>query len=197
MCVAAARDSKFAFFLWSKGADGKYAWDKVDCSEKEEEIHGIISSARGLAAVFSEEAEGYYVESRDHHEELMRGILTAKWTPATADVFRVNIFTYNDESGLYEKGAYTVDRYKLAGKFGQLLRDAGDASRRTGICLGFLDVALWAYTYVSQSAGWMSGSAASPLCILFMLLFGSMLYGFGLLLQYAYERRYGHTEAAA
>jgi hypothetical protein len=195
--IAATDNPPFALFLWSKGPGGKYTWGKVDCDKiNDRTIHGVISSTQEMAAVFSEKNAGYYIESRDHHEELMRGILTAKWTPAMADVFRVNIFTYNDKSGLYEKGAYTVDRYKLAGKLGQLLRDAGDASRRTGICLGLLDVALWAYTYVSQSAGWMSGSIASPLCIPLMLLFGSMLYGFGLLLQYAYERRYGHTEAA-
>jgi hypothetical protein len=185
------------FFLWAKGQNGRWTWSKVACGEDSELMHDVISSAQGAAAVFSERSGGYYVNSRDLHEELMRAILTAKWTPATADLFRVDIYTYNGENGRYEKGTYTVDRYKLAGKTGQLLRDTGDVSRRMGITLGVVDVFLWAYNYASQSAGWAFGSHASPLCVLLMLLFGALLYGLGVLLQCTYERRYGRAEAAA
>jgi hypothetical protein len=183
------------FFLWSKGQGAGYIWTDANCDEDDGSIHGVISATEGFAAIFSEVTEGYYVNSRELHEEMMRAILMAKWIPATADQFRADIYTYNDKSGLYEKGTYTVDRYKLSGRMGQLLRDVGDAARRTGVTLGVIDIFLWTHTYLSMAAGWVPGFSVSPMCTLLMFLFGALLYGFGLLLQYVYERVYGYTKA--
>jgi hypothetical protein len=121
--------------------------------------------------------------------------LTAPWIQRRADNFSANIYTYNSRNETYECVAYAIDRYKLSGRFGQFLKDGGRAARLAGFGAAVVDAFFWFRVFLSNCYGF--GVAAFPFAYLIIGLFvGVLLYGFGLLMDYSYDRWYGYTPEA-
>jgi hypothetical protein len=145
----------------------------------------------GVCVGYSEDDACYYVNSSVAHKNVLRTVLAAPWVHRDADDFRVRLCVYNRSTETYVPMTCSVRRYDLAGRWGQLLKDAGDAACRSGIVIALIDAFLWMRNFlVSPFAP--SVSLLYPVVGLFV---GGLLYALGLFLKYMFGKLYGWTPA--
>jgi hypothetical protein len=179
-------------FLLKRQEDG-LAWQQVICDS--EKKRGHLLSEEGSVAAYMREDGVYYVNRGMGCGEIFRTILGVPWLPRDADKFRVDVSLRDASTDEYDRGTYTVDRYELAGRFGQFLKDGGRAARLAGFSAAVVDAFFWFRAFLSSCCG--SGVAAFSVAYLISGLFiGMLLYGLGLLMEYLYGRWYGYTPEA-
>jgi hypothetical protein len=153
---------------------------------------GEAMAGPGVRVGYAECENMYYVNSSDGHQEVLRAVLTAPWVHRDADNFDVTLCVRNESSGAYAAADYKVNRYNLAGWWGRLLMDCGDAACKAGVVAALVDAFLWLRMALSSS----SFPGVSPLYVVVGFLVGVSLYALGLYFKYLYGRFYGRTPAA-
>jgi hypothetical protein len=192
--ISAKNTDGRGFFRFRRGGD---AWERVlprESGNVEVDVDQFFEGESPGVVLYGEERNTYYVIGTGvSSEEILRAVLTAPWVARdTNDGTKVTIGIRNASTGIYEETGRVVCRYDLAGRWGQLLRDVGDAACKSGIIIALIDAVVWLRGVWSNS----SAASVSPRYVVVGLLLGVFLYALGLLLKYLFDRFYGRTPAA-
>jgi hypothetical protein len=129
-------------FLLVRGRGGVLRWEKVKCDSTAEQIAPLLGKQEALV-LYSETYAGYFSPLGVSDVDLTRSILTAPWEPRSGDGVRCIVYLQNAANGSYKQTVRMANRYDLAGRWGQLLRDVGDAACKSGITIALVDAFVW------------------------------------------------------
>lgn len=181
-------------FLLIKDGSGGLAWQRLEVPSGERVgVDRTFAGNPSSVALYSASDATYYkrdnsVSSRD----FLRALSTAPWMPWDADGVKVDVGVRNSKDGSYVNTTMAVSRYDLAGRWGQLLKDAGDAACKSGILIALVDAFVWMREVLSSPCA----AGISPLYVVVGFGVGALLYLLGLFLKYLFGRFYGSTPAA-
>jgi hypothetical protein len=115
-------------FLLRRDNSGVLVWTHFGLSRGEDLHLDAIFGSEGGIAVYDERRNVYYSQRNVSSKDLLRAVLTAPWLARDVDNARIATAIRNPSSTIYDESITTISRYDLAGRFGQLLKDAGDAA---------------------------------------------------------------------
>jgi hypothetical protein len=191
--VDAASKRGFGCFLLIKDGGGSLEWRRVAVPEGElVNVDRMFERDRAAIVFYSSREGTYYSRTDVSARDFLQAVLTAPWSFRDIGNVRLTVAVRNPATGAYEDVPVVADRYDLAGRWGQLLRDVGDAACKSGIIIALIDAVVWLRGVWSNS----SAASVSPRYAVVGLLLGVLLYALGLLLKYLFDRFYGRTPAA-